>query len=138
MAHFTRPQKVLFKHCDPAGIVFYPRYFEMINDTVEAFFDEVLGWPFEEIHPQAAVPTAAFNVVFKAPCRHGDQLEFTLTVRTIGRTSLSLRIEAAGNGGIRLQADQTLVHTGSTGKPAAWPAKIRDRIEALLAAPESG
>ncbi|MEL6103010.1 MAG: acyl-CoA thioesterase, partial [Pseudomonadota bacterium] len=22
-------QKVLFKHCDPAGIVFYPRYFEM-------------------------------------------------------------------------------------------------------------
>ena len=34
---FTLTQKVLFKHCDPAGIVFYPRYFEMINDCVEAF-----------------------------------------------------------------------------------------------------
>lgn len=136
MAHFTRPQKVLFKHCDPAGIVFYPRFFEMINDTVESFFDEILGWPFEAIHPEAAVPTAAFNVAFKAPCRHGDQLDFTLTVQAIGRSSLSLRIEAVANRETRLQADQTLVHTGSTGRPAAWPSNIRKQIEALLAGPE--
>jgi 4-hydroxybenzoyl-CoA thioesterase len=24
-------QKVLFRHCDPAGIVFFPRYFEMVR-----------------------------------------------------------------------------------------------------------
>jgi 4-hydroxybenzoyl-CoA thioesterase len=45
MMLFSINQKVLFKHCDPAGIVFYPRYFEMINDCVEAFFDEI-GTPF--------------------------------------------------------------------------------------------
>ena len=27
-----------FRHCDPAGIVFYPRYFEMMNDAIEIFF----------------------------------------------------------------------------------------------------
>ena len=34
---FTMPQKVQFKHCDPAGIVFYPRYFELLNDTLLGF-----------------------------------------------------------------------------------------------------
>ena len=38
-------RKVLFKHCDPAGIVFHPRYFETVNDCVAAFFD-ALGDPF--------------------------------------------------------------------------------------------
>lgn len=38
---FTFTQKVLFKHCDPAGIVFYPRYFEIINDCIEAFFEQI-------------------------------------------------------------------------------------------------
>ena len=32
---FVFPQKVRFQHCDPAGIVFYPRYFEMLNTTIE-------------------------------------------------------------------------------------------------------
>ena len=31
---FTTQRKVRFQHCDPAGIVFYPRYFEMINSVV--------------------------------------------------------------------------------------------------------
>ncbi|GGE38266.1 hotdog family protein [Actibacterium pelagium] len=62
--HFTLHQKVLFKHCDPAGIVFYPRYFEMINDAVEAMFSNLLGWPYEDLLRDSAVPTAAFKVVF--------------------------------------------------------------------------
>ena len=34
---FERNKRVRFAHCDPAGIVFYPRYFEMLNELVEAF-----------------------------------------------------------------------------------------------------
>lgn len=131
MAHFSRPQKVQFKHCDPAGIVFYPRYFEMINDTVEAFFEEVLHWPFEEIHPEAAVPTAAFNVAFKAPCRHGDRLVFTLDVEKTGRSSLTLKIEALCGGEVRLSAVQTLVRVDGDGRPAPWPQVVRGRLLAL-------
>ena len=39
---FEFRQTIGFKHCDPAGIVFYPRYFEMFNDCVEAFL--TVGW----------------------------------------------------------------------------------------------
>ena len=48
-------QKVLFKHCDPAGIVFYPRYFEMMTGCVEHFFVEVLATPFKTLHAQGGV-----------------------------------------------------------------------------------
>ena len=57
--HYT--QKVMFKHCDPAGIVFYPRYFEMMNDVVESFFAECLGLPFERLLVTAGVPTVQPN-----------------------------------------------------------------------------
>ena len=38
----TRP--VEFNHCDPAGIVFYPRYFEMISATIERFLADAIDY----------------------------------------------------------------------------------------------
>ena len=40
---YTRHIRIEFNHCDPAGIVFYPRYFEMTNSVVENFFADVVG-----------------------------------------------------------------------------------------------
>ncbi|MFZ7091220.1 acyl-CoA thioesterase [Primorskyibacter sp. 2E233] len=132
--HFTFPQKVLFKHCDPAGIVFYPRFFEMINDAVESLFSDVLGWPFEEMLPNAGVPTAAFDVRFKTPCRHGDQLELRLTLTRLGRSSLSLTTRAVRQEVACFEADQTLVCVDGEGRPAPWPAPVRARIKDLMEA----
>ncbi len=41
-----RQIRVEFNHCDPAGIVFYPRYFEMANSVVENFFRDEVDYPF--------------------------------------------------------------------------------------------
>ena len=46
---FVSQVEVRFRHCDPAGIVFYPRYFEMINDFVEEWFDKGMGLPFHAL-----------------------------------------------------------------------------------------
>lgn len=121
-------QKVLFKHCDPAGIVFYPRYFEMMNDCVEAFFADALAWPFETMHPDSAVPTAAISTEFTAPSRHGDRLSLTLRVERIGGASLGLSITAAADGEDRFHTRSTLVHVGAAGRPLPWPGPIRDRL----------
>lgn len=43
-------QQIFFNHCGSARIVFYPRYFEMINILVEEWFAQVLGMPFEVMH----------------------------------------------------------------------------------------
>ncbi len=130
--HFSLRRKVMFRDCDPAGRVFYPRYFEMINDCVECFFAEAIGWPFEAVHPAAAVPTARIEAVFPAPSHHGDMLDFTLSCRRIGRSSLSLLLRAGCAGQTRLQARATLVHVDGGGRPAPWPAPVRDALQPYL------
>ena len=39
MAHkvFEKPIRVHFSNCDPAGIVFHPQYFVLINELMEDF-----------------------------------------------------------------------------------------------------
>ena len=129
---FRHDEPVLFRHCDPAGIVFYPRYFEMLNDTMEAWFAERLGWPWSSLHgPEGmAVPTVADDEHIRAPSRHGDGLVFTLAVTRVGRTSVGLSVVATCGGEVRLSATQTLVCIAKeTGRPVAWPEDVRRKLE---------
>ena len=129
---FEYDQKVLFKYCDPAGIVFFPRYAEMLNDAVETFFAEILDWPFEQMHTNVGVPTAALSMQFKAPSHHGDQLKLRITVQKIGRASLQLATQAVCQEETRFVADQTLVCIDAEGKPQSWPVRVRENIENIL------
>ncbi|MEO1607513.1 MAG: thioesterase family protein [Pseudomonadota bacterium] len=123
-APFIYPQKVLFKHCDPAGIVFYPRYFEMINDCVEAYFDQI-GFPFEELHKSGGVPTAQIETKFTAPSRHGDHLNLSLELTHVGGASLNIAVKAVSGEEIRFAAALTIVHVNASGRSASWPAPMR-------------
>lgn len=118
-------QKVLFKHCDPAGIVFYPRYFEMMNDCVEHFFDEVLAAPFETLHITGGVPTAQIETRFTAPSRHGDVLTLRLALSKIGRSSVSYTMNASCRDEARFETKATLVNIGPDGRSTLWPDPIR-------------
>ena len=40
---FTRTVPIRFSHCDPAGIVYFPHYFDMFNGLVEDWYTEQLG-----------------------------------------------------------------------------------------------
>ncbi len=130
---FETKQKVLFRHCDPAGIIFYPRYFEMVNDLVEAFFDEALSWPFEVLLKTAGVPTVEIRLRFTAPSRHGDQLRLHLRVTRLGRSSMGLAFRATSDtNALRFEGESVLVHLDATGKPSPWPEAIRKKIEKEL------
>lgn len=129
---FEKPQKVLFRHCDPAGIVFYPRYFEMVNDLVEAFFAERLNWPFEAMMSKAGVPTAEIRLRFAAPSRHGDMLRLWMQVSRLGGASMGLSYRATAGEQLRFEGESVLVHTDAHGKPTPWPTAIRTLIEAEL------
>ncbi len=126
---FVFPQNILFKHCDPAGIVFFPRYFEMINDCVEVFFDTELGFSFVEIHKYGGVPTAEISAKFSAPSRHGDKLDIRLECIKIGRASLTLEIKAICGEETRFTANSALVFVNSQGRPQSWPNDLRAALE---------
>ena len=127
---FTVEQKILLKHCDPAGIVFHPRHFEMMNDAVEAFFDQVLGVPFEEMHRTHGVPTVSIATEFRAPSRHGDDLEIAVAPTRVWAASAALSVRATCGRKPRFEARQTIVHLDlGRMRPAPRP----DAARAILA-----
>jgi len=125
-------QKVLFRHCDPAGIVFFPRYFEMVNDCLEAFFAEELDWPWERLHGNGAVPAVQIDTRFSAPSRQGETLDLRLSIHKVGHSSLSYSLTAGCGSETRFETRATLVHVGATGRPMPWPDDIRDKLTQKL------
>ena len=129
---FTHEEKVLFKHCDPAGIVFFPRYFEMINDCVEHFFSQDLNWPFETVLKNGGVPTAEIQTRFTAPSRHGDLLTMNLAVMEVGQSSMRYVLSISCGAEARAKAEARLVHVANTGRPTPWPTEIADKLAAEM------
>lgn len=125
---FTIQQNVLFRHCDLAGIVFFPRYFEMMNDCVEAFFETALGTPFHTLHLTHGVPTAQIETRFVAPSRHGEILDLTLRTTWVGGSSWGYTMTAACDEQVRFETTATLVHVDGSGRPTRWPDDLRKKL----------
>ncbi len=109
---FRRQVRVRFGDCDPAGIVFYPRYFEMFNNLVEDWHREALQFSFTEIVTTRSwgLPTVHLEADFVAPTRFGEVLSASLSVRDIGTTSVSLDILLRGpDGADRVRGKVVLV-----------------------------
>jgi 4-hydroxybenzoyl-CoA thioesterase len=87
---------VRFSHCDPAGIVYFPRFFDMINGAVEDWFPDALG--FQHHHfirdRRTGLGPAHAEADFYSPGFLGDELVFTVVVDRIGGASLSLSVHA--------------------------------------------
>ena len=134
---FTARRRVRFADCDAAGIVFFPRYFEMLNGVVEDWFAGPLDLSFRELHLERnlSVPTAAIETRFLAPSRLEDDLDFTLAVTRLGGASCDLRHQMFAGDQLRLEARQTIVFVGASLKPEPWPAEVRARIALFLESP---
>ncbi|WP_026355030.1 acyl-CoA thioesterase [Massilia niastensis] len=93
---FTKKKVVRFSHCDPAGIVFYPRYAELCNEMVEDWFSEGLGVSFHHLQERLrlSVPAVRLECEFISPSTYGDVLEFSLEVQELGKSSMTLAITA--------------------------------------------
>jgi 4-hydroxybenzoyl-CoA thioesterase len=130
---YARSIPVEFNHCDPAGIVFYPRYFEMTNSVVENFFREVAGHSFAAMmQAREGVPTARIETEFHAPSRLGDVLDWRLSVAKLGGSSVTFALEAWCDGARRVSVRLVLVQVGGEGRPKPWTDAMRARIETYL------
>lgn len=130
MKIFSRKAVVRFEHCDAAGIMFYPRFFGLVNETVEDWF-AALGHPFAAMHVEQrkGVPTVRMESEFIAPVRMGEVLNQSLGVDEIGRSSCHLKHLAAVGDRIVARFDQTIVYADlASMKAEPWPDALRAAI----------
>ncbi|MBV9076499.1 MAG: acyl-CoA thioesterase [Methylobacteriaceae bacterium] len=84
-------------HCDPAGIVFNPRFFEFFDWSTALLLEAATGVPkaaMLERFGLRGIPLVATEASFRRPARYGDLLTVRSTVVEVGRTSFVVRHEA--------------------------------------------
>ena len=127
---FSTQWKIRFADVDPASIVFYPRYFEMLNGTVEDWF-ETMGYDFATMHRtlHRGVPTVRIESQFLEPSELGDIVEISITPTHIGNSSCTIDFLMSCNGSVRLKATSTLVYMDlDARKSCPWPDDLRQKL----------
>lgn len=133
LKEFLAERSVRFDDCDPAGIVFYPRYFCMINAVIEDWWQH-MGQPWHELIAKQRIvtPVSHLETVFLRPSMLGEVLQCHLGLETLGRSSFWLRHRVLGPDGLeRLRLRQRMVCVSMEGhRPMAWPADIKKILSA--------
>jgi len=133
---FILPLQVRFAHCDPAGIVFYPRYFEFFNIVIEDWCEHALDSSFREMHMHLGygLPTAHVEVSFLKPSELGEVLQAQLTVSRLGNTSLHVEINLSGPDAVlRVSAKLVLVLMDMKTRAAIpLPEQLRQKMTPYL------
>jgi len=126
------PIEIGFKHCDPAGIVFYPRYTEMLHDTVEHWFNHGLKIGFYNLHMNhgMGIPMANLQVDFRIPSKLGDQLVSKLTVTKMGRSSMHMLVRLCdADNAVRVEGRLIVVFASlEQTRPTEIPQDFRELI----------
>ncbi len=138
MPAFQTVIPVRFDHVDPVGIVYYPRYFQMLAEVVEIWFEEALGINYRQFHLEEnrCIPLVDVHCRFIKPSWLTERLIFKLLVSRLGTSSMVLNISAFGAGERRLEADMTIIYAirdGQTISSVDIPAQLREKMERFSA-----
>lgn len=132
---FSIQYPIRFTHTDPAGFVFFPRYFEMLQAVTEDWFTHRLGIKFADLVMKERVgqPTAQTECQFVKPCRLGESLNIALILERIGNSSMTIHYIGTVDGEVRVRAKSIQVMVNmDTGRPVEFSAILRERLEAYL------
>ena len=134
---FVHEQIIRFAHCDPAGIVYFPRFFDLAHTVMEDWFANGVGYSMPEmiLRQRIGTPTVTIHCDFAKALRMGDVLRFELRVTRIGRSSVQLDYRGSFQGEEHLHIVQTIAFVDLDAmRSIAIPEHARERIETFLSA----
>jgi 4-hydroxybenzoyl-CoA thioesterase len=132
---FIHDQLIRFSHCDPAGIVYFPRFFDLAHGTMEDWFADGLGQPLPDLirDRRIGTPTVTIQSDFIKPLRMGDTLRFELRVRKVGNASVQLAYSGKKDDVEHLRIAQTIAFMAlDAGSAIPIPEDLRPRIAEYL------
>jgi len=109
----TRKISVEWGDCDPAGIVWYPRYFEWFDASTAALFAAV-GVSNRVMHKTyriLGIPMVDTRAEFFIPSKFEDELTIESTVLEFRRSSFDVRHRMLKNGELAVEGFETRVWT---------------------------
>ena len=129
----TRLVRVQWGDCDPAGIVFYPRYFEWFDACTILLFEKATGMiksRMLEKYGGAGLALLEARANFKVASRYGDDIEIETQIREFRRSSFFVEHKITKNGTLAVEGFETRLWTVRGGadpnrlKSGVMPAEI--------------
>jgi 4-hydroxybenzoyl-CoA thioesterase len=108
----TRRTRVEWVDCDPAGIIFYPRYFEIFDTSTTALFERALGMnkiAYLKHYGFAGYPMVSANASFHLPTRFGDEISIETKVAEFGRSSFKIEHRLTKGDALAVESFETRV-----------------------------
>ena len=133
---FITERRIRFSHCDPAGIVYFVNFFDMISGCVEDWFREAVGLPFQEMHLERRVgfPIVSTGCEFSRPARLGDTLRLELAIAKLGRSSIEFVVVGSVDGEEKFRARHKVAMVSlDTFRAIPIPQDMRAKMAAYLA-----
>ena len=124
---YTRHARIEWGDCDPAGIVFFPRYFAMFDSCTTALFSQALGmskFQFTRHYKFDGYPMVDTRARFLIPCRFGDDVTIDTTMTEAKRSSFNITHHLKKDGALAVEAFETRVWVG---RDPSDPAKIKSQ-----------
>ena len=139
----VRRVEVGWGQCDPAGIVYFPRFFEMFHDAMESWFGRDLQMPYDEVilGRKLGFPAVHTQADFERPTRFGETIAVELRVAHVGRSSIRFAYvvrDADDAEAVRVRGETVCVVMDlDPGRPThrravPLPDDLRARIEAFV------
>jgi 4-hydroxybenzoyl-CoA thioesterase len=110
----TRTVRVQWGDCDPAAIVFYPRYFEWFDaGTILLFEKATLMTKIRmlEKYNGAGLALVEASAKFFVPSQYGDDIQIETSVKEFGRSSFSMLHRVTKGGVLALEGHEKRVWT---------------------------
>lgn len=112
MLTYVRNTRIEWGDCDPAGIVFFPRYFAMFDSCTTGLFSQALGmskYDFIKHFAFAGYPMVDTRARFLKPTRFGDDVTIETTVTEFRRSSFDVRHQLSHKGELAVECFDTRV-----------------------------
>jgi 4-hydroxybenzoyl-CoA thioesterase len=108
----ARTVKIEWGDCDPAGIVFYPRYFAMFDASTTALFEAALGmtkYQFLKRFQAVGYPMLETAARFLVPTRFGDSVVIETSLSKLGRSSFDVTHRLTKDGELAVECTEKRV-----------------------------
>jgi 4-hydroxybenzoyl-CoA thioesterase len=115
MLTYVRNTRIEWGDCDPAGIVFYPRYFAMFDSCTTGLFSQALGmskFEFIKHYDFLGYPMVDTRAKFLKPTRFGDDVVIETVVTEFRRSSFDVRHRLSLKGELAVECFDTRVWAG--------------------------
>ena len=112
---FRRELTIEWAHCDPAGIVFNPRFFEFFDSNTWRLFEKALGVKPQDLaatYSIWSIPLVDARANFLKPSKFGDIVEVTSRVSEFRRSSFTVEHRIINKGETAVEGEEIRVWAG--------------------------